>query len=352
MTAPWDDGRNREGDPAALAGPGPTHVFVRSHFPAPELDHERHVVTVGGAVQRSLQLTVADLEGMAHEERVVAFECAGNGRGRAAAFVPGVQWTGGAVGRARWTGVPLSRILTMAGPAADAQRVLLGGADGGALASGESVTFERGMPFGKATDGTVLVATRMDGRPIPQEHGGPVRIVVPGWYGVASIKWLTTVTVTTDDRRTHWETVDYSYREVSAGGGTDTVPVTAMLPKAHITQPPVASVVRPGVMTIAGLAWAGEHAVASVEVSVDGGATWRRATLVDEPRPYDWTRWQVEWQASGTVAGPVTLRARCTDTAGRAQPTERDPNRGAYLFNEVLPHPVHVASPGAGEAGS
>jgi DMSO/TMAO reductase YedYZ molybdopterin-dependent catalytic subunit len=339
---PWDDGTNREGDPASLGAPGRGHVFVRSHFPQPLLDRASHVVAIGGAVRRATGVTVAQLEDMARQDVVVAMECAGNGRGQAATFIPGVQWTGGAVGRARWTGVPLRSLIELAEPLPAARRVLLKGADGGPLPDGSTGRFERGLPLETALDGDVLVATAMDGGPIPPEHGGPVRVVVPGWYGVASIKWLAEIEVLDEDRGTHWETVDYALEEPDPrSGGLRRVPLTEMQPKAQMTTPARGAVVPMGPVAVEGLAWAGRSPVAQVHVSDDDGATWDSATLVGDPKPYDWVGWRYVWQPSGP--GRHELRVRCTDATGVTQPSDRDPRRGAYLFNEVAAHPIVVA---------
>jgi DMSO/TMAO reductase YedYZ molybdopterin-dependent catalytic subunit len=342
VTQPWDDGTNRESDPASLGAPGRGHVFVRSHFPQPVLDQASHVVAIGGAVRQATRVTVAELEDMAHQDVVVAMECAGNGRGLAGTVIPGVQWTGGAVGRARWTGVPLRALLELAEPLPGARRVLLKGADGGPMPDGSTGRFERGLPLRTALDGDVLVATAMDGAPIPPEHGGPVRVVVPGWYGVASIKWLAEIEVLDEDRGSHWETVDYAIEEPDPRNGrVRRVPLTEMQPKAQVTAPPRDAAVPHGPVTVEGLAWAGRSPVAQVHVSDDGGATWDLATLVADPQPYDWVGWRYVWQPR--TAGRHELRVRCTDAAGATQPIERDPGRGAYLFNEVAAHPVVVA---------
>jgi DMSO/TMAO reductase YedYZ molybdopterin-dependent catalytic subunit len=335
--------RNAETELERLDAPmtSAADFFIRSHFPVPSLATADHRVTVDGLVERTLSLGVAELRAMGIEERTITIECAGNGRAHLSPPVHGVQWIGGAVGNGRWSGVPLGRILDAAGVRPEGRAVLVAGADTGVVtgADGErrTVRFERSLPLEKAKRDEVLLALDLDGAPLSAEHGGPVRALVGGWYGMASVKWVTHLTVIDGRHDGHWETVEYA----SAGlGGGSRVPITAMQPKAQITSPPPGAVVAGPAVQVRGLAWAGEAAVAVVEISDDDGSSWAPGSLVDESRPFAWTRWTFDW--SPRVVGATALLARCRDDRGRTQPVERDPERGTYVINELVPYPVIV----------
>jgi DMSO/TMAO reductase YedYZ molybdopterin-dependent catalytic subunit len=319
--------------------------FVRSHFTLPDLPEATHRLVVDGLVARETSWSLDDLRAMADADATLTMECAGNGRANLDPPVDGVQWVGGAVGTATWQGLRLTRLLEAAGIAPGARHVLLSGADAGerATATGRRVVrFERSLPLEKALAPEVMIAVGMNGTPVPREHGGPVRAVVGGWYGMASVKWLTHITVTSTGGDGYWETEDYSYVRAGPSGERRSVPITQMEPKSQITSPPAGSTVAMGsAVDIGGFAWAGEAAVAEVDLSGDDGATWQPATLLDAARPHGWVRWQATWCPDH--AGEVALLARCRDTHGRSQPLTRDRDRGTYIVNEVVPYPITVA---------
>jgi DMSO/TMAO reductase YedYZ molybdopterin-dependent catalytic subunit len=193
----------------------------------------------------------------------------------------------------------------------------------------------------KALAPEVLIVTDMGGAALPLEYGGPVRAVVGGWYGVASVKWLTRITVTREAPAGYWETIDYAYLESNGDGERTRVPVREMLPKAQITEPAAGASVRPGEpVLVRGFAWAGEAAVREVMFSDDGGDTWAPVRLLDVPRACLWSRWEIEWCPERSEQRELLVR--CSDDRGRAQPMTRDPGRGTYLINEVTPYPVTV----------
>ncbi len=336
--------RNAETELHRLGGPltSAGDFFIRSHFAVPSLSVADHRVTVDGLVERTLSVGMAELRSMGLEERTVTIECAGNGRAHLAPPVHGVPWVGGAVGNGRWSGVPLRRIIEAAGVRPEGMAVLIAGADSGVITGADgqrrSIRFERSLPLEKAMRDEVLLALELDGAPLSPEHGGPVRALVGGWYGMASVKWVTHVTVIDGPHDGHWETVEYA----SAGlvGDGRRVPVTEMQPKAQITSPAPGGIVAGASIPVTGIAWAGEAAVTVVEISDDGGVTWAPATLLDEPSPLRWTQWTFDW--SPRVAGQTALLARCRDDRGRVQPLERDPDRGTYVINELVPYPVTV----------
>jgi DMSO/TMAO reductase YedYZ molybdopterin-dependent catalytic subunit len=327
-----------------LLTPNPD-FFVRSHFALPDLPEATHRLVVDGLVERETSWSLSDLRAMADADATLTMECAGNGRAHLDPPVDGVQWVGGAVGTANWQGVRLGRLLEATGIAPGARHVLLRGADTGEVAratSRRTIRYERSLPLEKALAPEVVVAVRMNGTAVPREHGGPVRAVVGGWYGMASVKWLTHITVAASGGDGYWETDDYSYVRTDPSGERRRVPITQMEPKSQITSPQAgSSVARGSPVDVLGLAWAGEAAVAEVDLSDDDGATWQPATLLDAAAPGGWVRWQVTWCPDR--AGDVALLARCRDERGRTQPLTRDRDRGGYIVNEIIPYPVTVA---------
>lgn len=318
--------------------------FVRSHFAVPEVDPKAFRLVVEGHVENRLDLSLADVRAMPAATTPLTLECAGNGRVHLIPQARGLQWGEGAVGTADWTGVPLSAILEKAKPKPGAAEVVLVGADKGAVTSDPpspgQISFERSIPLEKAKKPEVLLAYGMNGGDLPASHGAPLRAVVGGWYGVASVKWLTRIVVTTRPHRGFWQTLDYSYFE-RRDGLPVLVPVTRVQPKASIARPALHEAVPAGKpYRVRGAAWAGESRVAKVEVSTDGGKSWAAAKLTGEDRPFCWRLWEFDWTPA--AAGPAKLVARCTDAAGTAQPDQRDPDRRSYMINHLVPVEVAV----------
>lgn len=318
--------------------------FVRSHFAVPEVNVKEWRLKVEGAVEKPLELTYEDLTKLPARKLTATLECAGNGRVHITPPVPGVQWGQGAVGNAEWTGVPLAALLTKAGLKDAAAEVLLEGTDKGQIntdpKSPGPIHFARSLPLEKAKKDEVLLAYRMNGEPLPASHGYPLRAVVGGWYGMASVKWLARIVVTDRPFQGFFQSLDYSYFERREGQPT-LKPVTAIQPKAVLARPGLQDVIPAGKpYRVFGAAWAGEHAVDKVEVSVDGGKTWAKAKLLGESKPVQWVLWEYEWEKP--AAGQASLVARATDDQGRTQPPTRDPDRRNYMINHLVPTAVTV----------
>ena len=323
----------------------PNNLFyVRNHYAMPELDARAWRLKVSGAVERPLELTYAQLRELPARTLPVTLECAGNGRAFLEPKAKGVQWQLGAVSTAEWTGVPLAAVLERAGLRPGAVDVVLEGADSG-LPGGEPrppgrVTFARGLPLAKARQPEVLLAYKMNGADLPKAHGFPVRAIVGGWYGMASVKWLTRIVVTDRPFRGYDQTAGYTVWEKIDGLPTLT-PIGAIAVKASIARPAAGEAVPAGKdCTVRGFAWAGEAEVAKVEVSADGGKTWATAKLLGKAVPFCWRTWEYLW--STPAAGKHRLLARATDTRGRAQPLTRDPGRRNYIVSHVVPVEVTV----------
>lgn len=320
--------------------------YVRSHFALPKIDPAGFKLVVEGHVENRLELSLAEVKKLAAVTTPLTLECAGNGRVFLVPAARGLQWAHGGVGNADWTGVPLAALLERAKPRAGAVDVVLAGADKGAIAADPAtpgpIHYSRSIPLAKATKPEVLVAWGMNGEPLTPAHGAPLRAVVGGWYGMASVKWLDRIVVTDKPYAGYFQTMDYAYFTRRVGEEPETIPVTTVQPKAAIARPgPNEAVAAGRAYTVTGAAWAGEHPVAKVEVSADGGKTWAAAKLDAAPKPFCWVLWRYEWTAP-SAKGPAKLLARCTDAQGNTQPEARDPDRRAYMINHLVPVEVLV----------
>ncbi len=349
LTVRMQQPENLEGPFAELVDHPITPVekfYVRSHFAVPKADAANYRLTVDGLVDNPLSLSLTDLKGMATTSRPLTLECGGNGRVFLTPPVSGLQWGLGAVGTAAWEGVPLGAVLERAKVKAGASEVILTGADSGVIAGPPSspgvIPYDRGLPLEKCKRDECLLAWAMNGQPLTPSHGFPLRAVIGGWYGMASVKWLTRITIADRPHTGFWQTLDYSYFERRAGKAVLT-PLTALQPKASIARPTSGEVLSAGrPYRVVGLAWSGEPTAPTVEFSADGGTTWM-PTVAQPGRhaPYTWQSWSIEW--TPTTRGPVQLLARATDATGRTQPVKRDPDRRTYMVNHLVPVPVSVS---------
>jgi DMSO/TMAO reductase YedYZ molybdopterin-dependent catalytic subunit len=306
--------------------------YVRNNFPIPNLDPSGFRLQVTGLVERPLTLSLHDLHNMRSHAEVVTLECAGNGRTQFDPPVPGERWQYGAVSTAEWSGVPLADILDRAGVRAGACEVRFRGADGGEVDNKRgSIRFERSLTADQARGSGAILAYAMNGEPLPIQHGFPLRLVVPGWYGVASVKWLTEIEVTDQPFQGHYQTEKYVYYWDRTGKDTRE-PVTLQRVRALITDPAPGQEAGPGELVVRGLAWSGAAPIAKVEVSVNGG-DWHEARLVGERQRHSWQWWELV--ATFDRPGDVTLRARATDLAGRTQPERAEWNRLGYGNNGI-----------------
>jgi len=318
--------------------------YVRTHFPIPAIDRDAWWLHVEGEVEKPFAINYEELLELESRTILATLECAGNNRNFLQPKVKGVQWGLGAIATAQWTGVALSILLDRAELKPGACEVILEGADGGRLddpkAPPGELKFARSIPLRKAhTD--VLLAYKMNDADLPPQHGSPLRAIVPGWYAMASIKWLQRIIVTDRPFTGYYQTLDYAYW-ARRGDIAELVPLTEMQIKAEIAQPvegeilPVNSKVR-----IHGAAWTSDGEITKVELSTDGGSTWSETNPIDKSMRHAWRRWEYSWHTP-PKAGQATLIARATDSHGRSQPTERDPDRGTYMINHLLPITVEV----------
>lgn len=314
------------------------HAYVRNHFPIPELGPETYRLTVAGLVDRPLRLSLHDVQTMPLETRVVTLECAGNGRAHFDPRVDGEPWAYGAVSTAEWTGVPLAEVLRRAGARDTAQEVLFRGADGGSVAGHDGpIRFERSLALDDPVLGDALLAYAMNGEPLPQRHGYPLRLVVPGWYGVASVKWLTEIELVEAPFRGHYQFEKYWYEWPEDGAARE--PVTRQRVRALITEPAANDVLQRGDVAIRGVAWSGSGPIVRVDVAL--GDAWQEARLVGAGERHRWQRWELITRID--EPGALRVSARATDIAGTTQPERARWNRGGYGNNSVQRITVEIA---------
>jgi DMSO/TMAO reductase YedYZ molybdopterin-dependent catalytic subunit len=314
--------------------------FVRNHFDVPAIDAASWELRVTGSVERELTIDLQSFEAFPQRSVFATLECAGNGRSFLGPSMPGVQWGAGAIGHAEWSGVPLRLLLQEAGLRPGALEVVAWGADSGREAGHpDEIAFARSLPLEKAVHPDTLVALRMNGEPLDRDHGFPARLLVPGWFGVASVKWLTCLEVSDRPFDGPFQAVKYTVRQ-RTGRGVRSESIGPMEIKSEILGPHEGETLSLGLARIFGLAWAGEEAVSAVELSLDGGASWCRASLVGPSAPYSWTLWEYLWDASRS--GERALLSRAISSGGRVQPAAYDSLRDGYLINWSRPVKVRV----------
>lgn len=336
--------------------------FVRSHFAVPQVDAATWRLVVDGEVDHPLELSFDDLRREQTRQVVTTMECAGNGRSSVYPPAEGVRWTQGALGTARWTGVSLWDVLAKADIRPTAIEAVFEGADHGREAGvPEELTYAMSVPIVKAEHPDTLLAIEMNGEPLTAAHGFPVRVIVPGWYGMASVKWVTRISLIDHSFRGYFRTRPYTFIHEGDDPNVLRKPVTSLQVKSVITWPSEGATVPPGRLVIRGAAWSGGVAVAKVEVAVGlpedsgGDAPWRTATILGPHTPHAWVRWElpVEFDRPGYFV----LRTRATDERGDTQPLRADWNFRGVANNSTHAVPLIVrrdarqgSAPSDGEA--
>jgi len=347
-------GSNAETRWEAMRGQGPytpiDRFFVRDHTRTPLIDVDTWRLRLFGTglhgaptLERAVEFTYEDLLGLPAKEISAFIECTGNGRSfypnQQGQPVTGTSWGLGAVGVARWRGVPLSHVLERAGLTRHAVDVMPRGLDPDFVDAGQNHgRVRRPLPVAKALD-DVLLAYEMNGRPLPPDHGFPVRLVVPSWVGIASIKWVGDIEVSDAPLASPWNT--RYYRLFGPGYPPEgSAPLTRQVTKSAFELPWNAMLSAGHATVLHGRSWSGTGPVRRVEVSTDDGASWRRAYTRRPDGAAGWVRWELPWRPERT--GPRTLLARATDATGAVQPDVARYNTLGYLFGAVVKHPVTV----------
>ncbi|MFG2913530.1 sulfite oxidase [Kitasatospora sp. NPDC048298] len=346
----WDAFRDADGDAVVGRHVPVERFFVRNHTSTPLIDPDTWRLRLFGSglrggptAEHPVEFGLEELRELPSTRISALIECAGNGRsyyaGQQGQPVPGTPWTLGGVGSASWRGVRLAEVLRAAGLTGAAVDVLPVGLDPDYVVGGTNYgPVRRPLPIAKALD-DVLLAYEMNGEPLTPDHGAPARLVVPGWVGIASIKWVGSLEVADRPLYSPWNTDFYRMfgPDYPPGGGE---PLTTQVVKSAFELAAGARLAAGRRHRLHGRSWSGAAAVRRVEVSADGGRTWRRADLRDEPRADGWTRWGIDWRPERP--GRYELRARATDRRGNTQPERAVFNREGYLFGAVVAHPVTV----------
>src|SRR5438093_6442346 len=308
--------------------------YLLIHYDVPEVNADEWRLKVGGQVSRPLDLTLEEIKKRPSQTIAVTMECAGNGR---ALFAPrriSQPWLFEAIGTAKWTGTPLWGILEEAGIRRDAVEVVFTGLDRGV--EGEQVQFyQRSLIVGEAKREEVLLVYEMNGEPLQPQHGYPLRLLVPGWYGMASVKWLDRIEAVAEPFQGYQMVRAYRYAQAADDPGE---PVNAIRVRALMIPPGIPDfmtrtrLVHAGQVTLSGKAWAGPLSVTRVEVSVDSGSTWSEAQLDEAVSSFAWRTWTFVWNAS---PGACTLCVRAIDSEGNVQPLDQQWKLGGYGNNGV-----------------
>jgi len=313
--------------------------YLLVHFDIPQIDESAWRLEVGGEVRRTRSFTLAELRARAAHTVPVTMECAGNGRARLQPRPISQPWLLEAVGTASWTGTPLRDLLLEAGLGDDAVEIVFSGADRGVQGKVEH-DYERSLPLDVALRPEVLLAYEMNGRPVEPQHGAPLRLLVPGWYGMTSVKWLTRITAVSEPFAGYQQAVAYRYQrdEDDPGEGVDRIRVRALMtPPGHPDFLTRRRMVAPGLVTVAGRAWSGNGEVVRVQLGIDG--VWHDADLAPALGPFAWRAWSARWQAA---PGEHELSCRATDASGDTQPLEQPWNYQGMGNNLVQTVPVTV----------
>jgi sulfane dehydrogenase subunit SoxC len=306
--------------------------YLLTHYDVPLVEPSTWRLTVRG--ERELELSLDDVRARPVAEHTVTMECAGNGRAKLDPRPVSQPWLNEAVGTARWRGTPLRPLLDDAGIPDETVEVLFTGLDRG-VEGGEEQAFQRALPIGEALRDDVLLAYEMNGEPLPPQHGFPLRLVVPGWYGMTNVKWIERIELVDQPFAGYQNRQGYRIRQTEEDEG---VPLDRMQPRSLMVPPGIPEflsrdrTVDAGEVLLEGRAWSGLVPVASVEVSTDGGSTWSPAELEPSGERWAWRGWTFRWQAE---PGEHVVASRARDEAGNEQPLELPWNLGGYANNAV-----------------
>jgi DMSO/TMAO reductase YedYZ molybdopterin-dependent catalytic subunit len=318
--------------------------YLLTHYDIPEVDPESWRLELGGLVERPATLSLAEVRALPAIEVAVTMECAGNGRAHVAPHVVSQPWLLEAVGTARWRGTPVAPLLREAGLAAGAVEVLFTGLDRG-VEGGEEQDYARSLPVADLLAGEAILAYEINGAPLPPQHGFPLRLVVPGWYGMTSVKWLARMTALGEPFDGYQQQHSYRLRQHEEDEGE---PLSLILPRSLMIPPGMPEflsrtrIVAPGPCRLEGRAWSGVSELERVEVSVDGGTSWADAELGDTALGrWAWRAWSFDWDAA---PGSYLLCSRARSEDGSVQPLDPPWNVGGYANNAVQRVEVTVSA--------
>ncbi|MZQ80981.1 molybdopterin-dependent oxidoreductase [Paenibacillus sp. 5J-6] len=314
--------------------------YVRNHFEYPPIDINTWNLSIEDSVDRSIKFTYSDLINMNKVTLSATLECAGNKRSLFERKAQGNQFMLGAISNAIWGGVRLKDVLEQAGVSLSGTEIVFEGLDYGQRNDMEEhVFFERSLPVAKAFHPDTILAYEMNGEPLSIKHGFPIRLIVPGWYAVASVKWLHRIRVVEQPFKGPFQSIDYVILK-KTNDYKHALPLSPVLVNSTIASPTEEQEMAAGTNVIEGYAWAGEHSVTKVEISTDGGNLWSEANLLDPDVPYSWRRWSFSWNPQNS--GPYTIMSKATNDHGDVQPLKAEWNVKGYQNNSIHAVNVHV----------
>jgi DMSO/TMAO reductase YedYZ molybdopterin-dependent catalytic subunit len=312
-----------------------SHLFYRrNHFSYPMLTTANYWIPINGSVNTPILFSMQDILQLPSKTIKTVLECAGNKRSLFEPKVFGEQWGKGAISQGAWKGVPLKALLELAGVKDGAKEVVVEGYDFGNRTDLDHVfTFTRSLPITKALHPDTIIAYEYNHQPIPFKHGFPLRLIVPQWYAMASVKWIKQITVINQNFTGPFQSIDYVYyphKETNK----DARPVTTMKVNSTIQKPLDRDILNTGKHFIKGIAWTGKGTIRKVEISTDNGQTWSNAKVDNRNKPgYEWVSWSHEWNIE--EKGEYTILSKATDSFSRVQPTSPLWNRKGYGYNAV-----------------
>ena len=315
--------------------------YLLIHYDIPIVDADTWRLTIDGTVAQPIELTLDDLRALPPVTQAVTMECAGNGRAHLLPRPLSQPWLNEAIGTGQWTGARVSDVIARVGLLDGTVELVFSGLDRG-LEGGVAQRYERSLAVADALRPEVILAYELNGAPLPPQHGFPVRLLVPGWYGMTSVKWLGEISAVDLPFEGYQQTVAYRYRQQADQPGE---PVKRIAVRSLIAPPGVPDfytrrrVVGAGPVQVTGRAWSGEAHIATVEVSTDDGTTWAEAEVASGVDQFAWAGWRFAWDAT---PGEHVLVARATDAAGNRQPDTPAWNLGGYAVNAVHRVPVSV----------
>src|SRR6516164_4859243 len=322
--------------------------YVRWHWSniPTSVDVNSFRLAVRGHVNQSLSLSLNDLMAFPRVGLVAINQCSGNSRGYFQPRVPGAQWSHGAMGNARWTGVRLKDVLDRAGVKAGAVQVRFDGLDEPVVP--DAPDFMKSLAIDHARDGEVMLAYAMNGDQLPLLNGFPLRLIVPGWYATYWVKMLNDIEVLDSPDTNYWMETAYTipdtpHADMKPGqANVPMVPINKMVPRSFITDLKAGTTIKAGAsIVVRGIAFGGNTGVKQVNFSADGGKTWSPAQLGKDEGKYSFRQWQTNFTPA--AKGDLTLMVRCTNANGEAQPAEPNWNPAGFMRNVIEPTAVTVA---------
>lgn len=308
--------------------------YRRNHFSYPTLSFSNYWLPINGIVSTPILLSMQDILQLPSKTIQVVLECSGDKRNLFEPKVFGEQWGKGAISQGYWKGVPLRTLLDLSGIREGAKEVVVEGYDFGERTDLNKVfTYARSLPIEKALHPDTMIAYEYNNQPIPFKHGYPLRLIVPQWYAMASVKWIKQISVIDSNFTGPFQTIDYVYYP-NEENNKDAFPVTTINANSTIQKPLDMEVLNTGKHLIKGIAWTGNGFISKVEISVDSGSTWLNAIL--EPTKnagYAWQSWSYEWTIS--KKGEYMIMSKATDSYGRTQPTIPFWNKKGYGYNAI-----------------